>query len=668
MNIKSTFQIILSLIIFVTIGGICQAQTTYQTDFNEGIIATDLESGRSTQIYHPNLDNLGGIWVDTNTGDLYWADLFAQTVMTAPADSALTGMKAVANSVDQSLGWPTDVVAYPEMDKIYFTVREGSESEKESALFSMNYDGQILDTLLSEEDGLDRPNAIAVDQVNNIIYVADSEKGIFRVSMADDQIAGLLENETEDANSVALDQQNGKLYVITTADEVQKMNIDGSEMEVLVDSGFANGSQIKLDLHEGKVYWTSEGYSFEEIPAKIQRANLDGSNLEEVYTNEDYSSFKGLFLDTSNDEMYVTTSYRNSVLKMDMEGTMVSEIYNEQNSGLVSPRKMVYNKDTDELIWTRAGDISYDVPYHVVKTAADGSGELEVLFSNDVEINALELDEENNRLFWSVSDGSEAQLYTGDIDGNNAEMLQEIGSPRTTRIRDIAYKASTSEVFWVVDGSEWIDGIYKMHVDGDTSKRIYEAEYLTDLAYSPSIDSLFVYGYNGITKMATDSSGFKKIISESGRPGDLVIYDDRLYWGDNGGLFSSDLAGKDSVLVSERLVGNGQSFVFGPELTFTSSENKPLESTIPNGVSLKQNYPNPFNPSTSIQFSLPKTTNISLKVYNMLGQEVATIFEGRVGQGEYSFKFDAGHLASGVYLYRLVAGGFNEVKKLTLIK
>ncbi len=667
MNIKSIVHIIFYAIIFVITGSICQAQTIYQTDFNYGIIATELESGKSTQVLHPNLSYPGGIWVDTNTGELYWADLFAGTVMIAPADSAQHGMRAIANSVDQNLGWPTDVVAVPDLDRIYFTVREGSDSEKESALFSMNYEGQILDTLLSEEDGLERPNGIAVDQVNNIIYVADSEDGIFRVSPFNDQIAGPLDNETDDAKSVALDQQNAKLYVLTAADEIQKMNIDGTEMEVLVDSGFVDGNQIKLDLEEGKMYWTSDGDSWEEIPGKIQRANLDGSGLEEVYTNEEYA-FSGLFLDTSSDEMYVTARNPSSVLKMDMAGTTISEIYNENNSGLVDPREMVYHEGTDELIWTRDGDTDYDVPYHVIKTAADGNGELETLFSNDAEINSLELDEENGRLFWGISHGSEAQLYVGDIDGNNEEMLQEVSSARTTRIRDIDYNASTNEVFWIVDGSEWIEGIYKMQVESDASSRIHEAEYLTDLAYDASIDSLFAYGYSGIIKVATDSSGYEEIIIESGRPCDLAIYENRLYWGNNGGLFSSDLAGNDSVLVNTRSVGEGMSFVFGPDITFTSTEHELSETSIPNRISLKQNYPNPFNPSTSIQFTLPRTANISLKVYNMLGQEVSTIFEGRKNRGEYSLRFESKNLASGVYLYRLQAEEFSQTKKFTLIK
>jgi hypothetical protein len=83
---------------------------------------------------------------------------------------------------------------------------------------------------------------------------------------------------------------------------------------------------------------------------------------------------------------------------------------------------------------------------------------------------------------------------------------------------------------------------------------------------------------------------------------------------------------------------------------------------------LDQNYPNPFNPTTVIGYQLPVTSRISLKVYNLLGQEVATLFEGIRQPGNYEATFDGNKLAAGVYLYRLSANGFVKAKKLLLIR
>ena len=83
---------------------------------------------------------------------------------------------------------------------------------------------------------------------------------------------------------------------------------------------------------------------------------------------------------------------------------------------------------------------------------------------------------------------------------------------------------------------------------------------------------------------------------------------------------------------------------------------------------LEQNYPNPFNPSTMIQYALPRAGNTSLKVYNILGQQVASLVNEYQAAGKYSVKFDASSLSSGVYFYRVQSGSYSAIKKMMLIK
>lgn len=90
--------------------------------------------------------------------------------------------------------------------------------------------------------------------------------------------------------------------------------------------------------------------------------------------------------------------------------------------------------------------------------------------------------------------------------------------------------------------------------------------------------------------------------------------------------------------------------------------------TIPTEIKLVGNYPNPFNPSTTISFTLPSQEFTSLKVYNMLGQEVAALVNEKLDAGVYKINFNAAQLSSGVYLYQLKAGNYSSVMKMVLTK
>jgi len=95
---------------------------------------------------------------------------------------------------------------------------------------------------------------------------------------------------------------------------------------------------------------------------------------------------------------------------------------------------------------------------------------------------------------------------------------------------------------------------------------------------------------------------------------------------------------------------------------------KEISGVVPSDFTLEQNYPNPFNPSTKISFSLPEAGNVTLKVYNLLGQEVATVLNQFMNSGRFEVNFDASELPSGIYTYSLSSGNFNSVKKMMLIK
>jgi len=105
-----------------------------------------------------------------------------------------------------------------------------------------------------------------------------------------------------------------------------------------------------------------------------------------------------------------------------------------------------------------------------------------------------------------------------------------------------------------------------------------------------------------------------------------------------------------------------------PDLERLKQGIKTLAEGKPDKFELAQNFPNPFNPSTMISFQLPINGYVTLKIYDLLGQEIATLVNEQKSAGKYEVKFDASDLASGVYIYRIQAGEFNASKKLILLK
>ena len=110
---------------------------------------------------------------------------------------------------------------------------------------------------------------------------------------------------------------------------------------------------------------------------------------------------------------------------------------------------------------------------------------------------------------------------------------------------------------------------------------------------------------------------------------------------------------------------------------FSGLQRPPLEpkvsAALPEAYLLDQNFPNPFNPTTEIRFSLPKSALVKLEVFNVLGQQVAILVDNYMGAGLHSVVWDGKNssgssVASGIYLYRLTAGDFTEVKKMSLLK
>ncbi|RMF68223.1 MAG: T9SS C-terminal target domain-containing protein [Calditrichaeota bacterium] len=119
------------------------------------------------------------------------------------------------------------------------------------------------------------------------------------------------------------------------------------------------------------------------------------------------------------------------------------------------------------------------------------------------------------------------------------------------------------------------------------------------------------------------------------------------------------------IMAAEDAAGPGEIFVFFGDVVTEVAVRDP---SVPNAFFLDQNFPNPFNPATTIRYRVSGSPDVSLKVYDVTGREVATLVKGKVTAGEHEVTWDAADLASGLYIYRLRAGQFRASRKLLLLK
>ena len=225
----------------------------------------------------------------------------------------------------------------------------------------------------------------------------------------------------------------------------------------------------------------------------------------------------------------------------------------------------------------------------------------------------------------------------------------------------------------IIDTVQW--GLTKLNEDIFIyEKRLFQYKDGSYISFL-EIDSILADDSSMIKCMNIEGKDILWIGTSNGR---LIRYKE-------GKIVVSKLADKAIIDIVVDKFGN-KWFISGNSC-FVYNENKivgieeEIRSSVPNSFTLEQNYPNPFNPSTTIRYQIPSSSvmlnsiqhlddevNVSLKVYDILGREVVTLVNEPKKPGNYEVTFDANHLSSGVYYYRLQGGNSVQSKKMILIK
>jgi hypothetical protein len=124
--------------------------------------------------------------------------------------------------------------------------------------------------------------------------------------------------------------------------------------------------------------------------------------------------------------------------------------------------------------------------------------------------------------------------------------------------------------------------------------------------------------------------------------------------------FVDDEAISGTVIYRLKQIDTDGKFEYSPEVEVVIGSPKKFK--------LEQNFPNPFNPTTIISYSIPEGSFVQMRVYNILGEQVAQLVNERKEAGKYNVQFDASNLQSGIYIYQITAGNFSQVRKMMLVK
>lgn len=214
---------------------------------------------------------------------------------------------------------------------------------------------------------------------------------------------------------------------------------------------------------------------------------------------------------------------------------------------------------------------------------------------------------------------------------------------------------------------QWISNLAENNVTGD------EDYYLCNVPSSGKLKILLSETWNSVYNWGADFDRlyiYDENGSAIGGTGDDPYYS----WMMSGGEISFDIENAGNYTVR---LHSGWAYSTNPysvTFSFESTTDVKGNSNFPNEFSLSQNFPNPFNPTTTIQYTIPTNvetlhaTSVHLKVYDILGNKIATLVNEAKFPGVYEVQFDASNFSSGIYYYKLISNNFIEIKKMLLIK
>ncbi|KAA3604632.1 MAG: T9SS C-terminal target domain-containing protein [Calditrichaeota bacterium] len=431
-------------------------------------------------------------------------------------------------------------------------------------------------------------------------------------------------------NGIAIDATNSKMYW-TNRDNaanasIHRSDLDGSNEENLITTGLNNPEEIALDVPSGKMYWADSGTN------KIQRANLDGSSVEDLITG--VNGARGMDLDLTSGKMYFTDTGTFKVARADLDGSNVEDLV----TGLAGPQSVALDLTAGKMYYIESEN------FKIHRANLDGSS-TETLKSGIFSLARIAVDSPNGKMYWT--EGNSHKIQRANLNGSSTEdLVTGLSFPKGIAL-----------------GPD--DTPLSVELNSFSARQIENSISLTWSTASETENE----GFNIYRK--TNESNFIQIASHKSHrelqgQGNTSI--ETFYtFVDNSELQSGELY---TYVVSD-VETNGletKHEEMAQSVFFEATQNQSVKR-----FKLAQNFPNPFNPNTTISFTLAKDSNVSLKIYNENGGFVKELTSGFSHEGSHSINWNGtdqnGNLvSSGTYFYKIEAGNFVQTNKMILLK
>jgi hypothetical protein len=456
------------------------------------------------------------------------------------------------------------------------------------------------------------------------VYFVENQSAKVQKSDYDGNNLSLLITSVLGLYGIATDISNNKIYYTNVVnDEIKTAGLDGSSPTVLLNSSHGiNGPRgIAIDGVNNKIYWA------EVISGKIKKADFNGANIVEVLTG--LSSPVDVALDLVNNKLYWSDNGvgQKKIRRSNLDGTSPEDII----TGLDQVSGIEVDAENGKLYW-----VDFGATDKISRSNTNGSSPEALITVVSGSPRGIAVDKGSDKLFWS--DVLSSSISSANRNGTSSSgILSSLSHPigistnwtLALPVELTAFLASvvnkTVELIW------------------ETATEVNNYGFEIERASSLSDDK---------AGSSTPMHGWKKIgfVEGHGNSNSLKNYS----------FTDNDVVNGKYTYRLKQIDTDGK-FEYSKEVTVT------IENT-PSSFELSQNYPNPFNPTTKISWQSPVSSWQTLKVYDVLGNEVATLVNEHREAGSYEVEFDASKLSSGTYLFKLQSGSFVETKKMTLLR